>query len=132
MQKPWQALLPPYATGGGYTARHLRHHGQAVKTSPTTCWGKLSERDTQLQAYTHGGMGTVLIRPPFPRRSAMTHLSSRCWMCSNVTAATSLRRKPPPTNTARIAASRLPLVVEPSGARSNCSDWGPPSHCPSR
>ena len=44
---------------------------------------------------------------------------SRCWMCSNVSAATSDRRSPQPSRTARIARSRSPFFVVTSGVFSS-------------
>jgi len=44
------------------------------------------------RTFTHVGIGTVRTRPCLPARSTMHQRPSRCWMCANISAATSDRR----------------------------------------
>ena len=46
VEKPRQALLPANAASREHASGNLRRDGQTAQTSYTTCWGKLSERDT--------------------------------------------------------------------------------------
>ena len=68
---------------------------------------------------TQVGTGVVRTRRCLPTRSTMHQRLSRCWMCFNVSAATSDRRSPQPSSTASIARSRSPFLVVTSGASSN-------------
>jgi hypothetical protein len=65
---------------------------------------------------TQSGIGTVRMWPPLPTRSTIAQCSSRRCKCANVRSANSRRRSPHPSNTARIAQSRLPFSVVGSGA----------------
>ena len=55
---------------------------------------------------TQVGMGAVRMRQCFPSRSTMHQRPSRCWVCRNLSGATSDRRRPQPSRTAIIARSR--------------------------
>src|SRR5207247_1236513 len=48
VEKPRQALLPANAASREHASGNLRRDGQTAQTSYTSCWGKLSERDTHL------------------------------------------------------------------------------------
>jgi hypothetical protein len=80
-----------------------------------------AEVQAWIATFTQVGIGTVRTRACLPTRSTMHQRPSRCWICPSMSAATSERRSPHPSTTARIARSRRPFTVEGSGVfRSVC------------
>ena len=67
-------------------------------------------------AFTQSGTGTVRICLPLPIKSTSAQCSSRCWTSRTWSFATSARRRPQPRRMARMARSRRPFNVCPSGA----------------
>lgn len=107
---------------------HVLDHpfGHALTPMPACATGAakhLAGRDTSRSgphvygAFTQSGTGTVLICPPFPMRSIIAQCASRCCKYAKSRSASSRRRSPHPSRTARIARSRLPLSVSDSGDR---------------
>ncbi len=62
-------------------------------------------------SFTQLGTGTVRMCLPLPMRSTMAHRSSRRCNLSSVSSASSRRRNPQPSSTAKIAGSRWPVRV---------------------
>jgi hypothetical protein len=66
-------------------------------------------------SFTQLGTGTVRMCLPLPMRSTIAHRSSRRCNLSSVSSASSRRRKPQPSSTAKIARLRFPVRVWPLG-----------------
>ena len=85
---------------------------------------------SSIAAFTNCGMATERIRLPLPSRSTNTARPSRIcrWRISR--AVSSLRRRPQPARTAKMARSRLPASVPISGRASNSRAWSRVSQFP--
>jgi hypothetical protein len=81
----------------------------ARKTQPSLI--PLTSSHSSTAPFTQLGIGTVLICPALPTRSAITQCSSRSWMDSQSNPSSSPRLKPQPTSSANIAKSRFPRRV---------------------
>ena len=91
---PDHSLVNASGVFSGYSRRRTRRNkGPFDKPAAAV--------QASIATLTKGGMGTVRILFPFSTRSTNTQRPSRCWMCLDSSAASSLRRKAQPKSNAQ-------------------------------